>query len=76
MNICEKDTLANETWVFVDILKQKIQFRARKNARAIFSKLNTIWNDNRHTGSEDFHSKTDVCIIIYLEFILQIEYIL
>ena len=56
--------------------KTKMQFRARKNARANFSKLNTIWNDNRHTGSEEFHSKIDVCIIIYLEFTLQIEYIL
>ena len=34
MNICEKDTLANETWVFVDILKQKCNFaRARTRAQ-------------------------------------------
>ena len=38
MNICEKDTLANETWVFVDILKQKFNFaRARTRAQIVRS---------------------------------------
>ena len=42
MNIYEKDTLADETWVFVDILKQNVIARAQERALKLFEvKYNT-----------------------------------
>ena len=60
---------------FTRVLNRMYSRISEDRARKLFEfKHNMKWY--QHTGSEEFHSKIDACIIKYLEFTLQIEFIL